>query len=75
MPKHCAPSQTTVALGASSIMEGQGLKVKVHPSIEPSVGGGERGACRQPIEQCGVFDSQSQCCCMLPHMAEGILLC
>ncbi len=50
MPEHCAPSQTTVALRASSIMEGQGLKVKVHLSIEPSDGGGERWACRQPIE-------------------------
>lgn len=70
MPEHCAPSQTTVALGASSIMEGQGLKVKVHLSIEPSHGGGERWACRQPIELARGFDSQSQCCCMLPHMAE-----
>lgn len=50
VPEHCAPSQTTVALGASSIMDGQGLKVKVHLSIEPSVGGGERWACHPPIE-------------------------
>lgn len=75
VPEHCAPSQTTVALGASSIIERQGLKVRVHPSIEPSVGGGERWACRQAIEKAGVFDSQSQCCCVLPHMAKGILLC
>lgn len=36
MPEHCAPSQTTV-------LEGQGLKVKVHLSIEPSDGGGRDG--------------------------------
>lgn len=49
-PEHCAPSQTTVVLGASSIMDGQGLEVKVHLSIEQSDGGGERWACHQPIE-------------------------
>lgn len=50
MPEHCAPSQTTVARRPSSIMQGQALKVKVHLSIEPSDGGGERWECRQPIE-------------------------
>lgn len=44
MPEHCAPSQTTA-------LEGQGLKVKVHLSIEPSDGGGESWACRRPIER------------------------
>jgi len=45
--ERCAPSQTTVAL---SIVEGQVLKVRVQPSIEPSDGGGKRWVCRRPIE-------------------------
>lgn len=53
--EHCAPSQTTVALGASSVMQGQGPRVKVHLSIEPSAGGGERWACRRPIEPARAF--------------------
>lgn len=52
------------------IMEGPGPEVEGRPSIEPSHGGGERWACRPPIEPAGAFDSQSQCCCMVPHMAE-----
>lgn len=48
-------SQTTVALGASSVMQGQGPKVKVHLSIEPSAGGGEKWACRRPIEPARAF--------------------
>lgn len=51
VPEHCAYIQTTVVLRDFSIMDRQGLKVKVQLSIEPSVGGGERWACRQPIEQ------------------------
>lgn len=43
-------AEPTVALSASSVIQGQGLEVKGHLSIEPSAGGGERWACRRPIE-------------------------
>lgn len=55
--------------------EGQALKVKVQPSIEPSDGRGKRWACCQPIEPARALDRQSHRRCMMPHMADGILLC
>lgn len=50
------------ALSASSVIQGQGLEVKGHLSIEPSAGGGERWACPRPFEAAGAFDGAAVRC-------------
>lgn len=43
--------QTTVVLQASSVIEGLGLEVKVHPSIEPSDGRWGEGRVSSPLKR------------------------
>lgn len=51
VPELCAPSQSdSGASKASSGMERRGPEVRVHLSIEPSDGGGQRGASLRPVE-------------------------
>lgn len=49
-------AEPTVALSASSVIQGQGLEVKGRLCIEPSAGGGGRWACRRPIEAARAVD-------------------
>lgn len=53
---------------------GQGPKVKVRLSIEPSHGGGDRWACRQPIEPSRVLDSQSLALLYVPTYGRRDLI-